>query len=132
MRREPPADTSDYIEFGDVARARCGQQCQYASRNLAGELGSTDLGSDLRWYGNTADYHFLMIHREDADEFVRRMREHRITSGCGWTGEVTCPACVGGQVKPDPTSALHSGAKCPHCNGTGKVSAAVARRLENS
>lgn len=82
-----PADTTDYIEFGDVARDRCGQQCQYAARNLAGEHGSADIGSDLRWYGNTADYHYLMIHKDDADVFVTRYKEFRTTGLRSWLGE---------------------------------------------
>lgn len=79
--RPAPADTTDYIRFGDVARDRCGMQCQYASRYLP------ELGADLLWFGDTASYHGLHIHREDADMFVARLREHRIAGGCGWSGE---------------------------------------------
>ena len=75
--RSPSADNTDYIPFGDVARDRCEQQCQYAARYLAGEHGYPDLGSDLRWAGDTADYHFLTIHPEDATTFVRRYRAER-------------------------------------------------------
>lgn len=77
MAKRTPDDTTGFIPFGDVARDRCGQQCQYAARYLAGEHESPDLGSDLRWAGDTADYHFLTIHPDDADVFVRRYREHR-------------------------------------------------------
>lgn len=86
-RREAPENTEDYVRFGDVARDRCGMQCQYARHYLGGEHGSTDLGSDLRWFGETEDYHRLMIHREDADEFVRRVRIHRTEGHMGWSGE---------------------------------------------
>ncbi len=36
-----------------------------------------DLGSDLRWYGHTGDYHNLYLHQDDVDEFVRRVKDHR-------------------------------------------------------
>lgn len=78
---------SDYIRFGDVAIERCREQCQYAVRYLAGVHRYADLASDLRWYGDTADYHKVMIHKDDADEFVRRMRDYRIKNGIGWSGE---------------------------------------------
>jgi len=88
--RTAPADGSatDYIRFGEVARDRCGMQCQYASRYLMGDLdGYPKLGEDLRWFGRTEDYHGLMIHKDDADTFVRRAREHRTQGGMGWSGE---------------------------------------------
>lgn len=75
--RPVPTDTASYVRFGDVARDRCGQQCQYAARYLAGVHGCPDLGSDLKWAGDTADYHNLIIHADDATVFVRRYREHR-------------------------------------------------------
>lgn len=89
MKREQPSDINgpDYVYFGDVARSLCLQQCQYAARNLAGEHGSEDLGSDLRWYGDTADYHNLMIHLEDGEEFARRYHEFRKTGVRSWLGE---------------------------------------------
>jgi hypothetical protein len=86
-KRPAPTDISEYTPFGDVARDRCGMQCQYACRYLAGEHGSPDLGSDLRWYGDTASYHGLNIHRDDAAVFVRRAREYRLANGIGWSGE---------------------------------------------
>lgn len=86
--RPAPDDVTDYIEFGDVARFRCGMQCQYASRYLMGELENyPKLGEDLRWYGNTHQYHGLMIHKEDASEFVRRARAYRTEGMMGWSGE---------------------------------------------
>lgn len=78
-REDQAADLSDYTGFGDVARDQCGQQCQYAARNLAGEHGSVDLGSDLRWIGNTADYHNLVIHKDDVATFVERYLDFRAT-----------------------------------------------------
>lgn len=87
MNREAPLDVSNYIHFGDVARDRCGMQCQYCRHYLAGEHGSPDLGSDLRWFGETSDYHKLQIHKDDADLFVLRVFRHRTEGGMGWTGE---------------------------------------------
>lgn len=87
MKRQAPSDVSDYIHFGDVARDRCGMQCQYCRHYLAGEHGSPDLGSDLRWFGDTSDYHKLQIHKEDADTFVRRVYRHRTEGEMGWSGE---------------------------------------------
>lgn len=75
--RPVPTDISDYVRFGDVAIDRCGQQCQYAVRHLAGEHGSFDLGSDLRWAGFTGDYHKILLHRDDVETFVSRYREHK-------------------------------------------------------
>ncbi len=80
-------DTSEYVRFGDVARDRCGMQCQYCCRYLEGKGGAVDLGSDLRWLGRTATYHELLIHKDDADEFVRRVRAYRSENRMGWSGE---------------------------------------------
>lgn len=80
MRREDKtADLSEYVEFGDVARDQCGQQCQYAARKLCGAHGAPDLGSDLRWIGDTADYHFIVIHKDDVATFVARFIEYQET-----------------------------------------------------
>ena len=84
--RTQPEDITAYIPFGEVARQRCGMQCQYASRHLSDEFGA-DLGSDLRWFGDTHRYHGLMIHKVDADEFVRRARVYRTEGMMGWSGE---------------------------------------------
>lgn len=78
-REDSTADLSDYTDFGDVARSQCGQQCQYAVRHLAGVHGSPDLGSDLRWIGDTANYHFLVIHKDDVATFVERCLDFRAT-----------------------------------------------------
>ena len=75
-------EPDDYISFGDMARRRCGMQCQYASRYL-----DTSIGEGLRFKGDSANYHTLRIHKEDADTFVARAREYRIHSMIGWSGE---------------------------------------------
>lgn len=75
--RTTPQNVTDYIRFGEIARDLCGMQCQYARHYLAGNSNTPSLGDDLRWYGDTERYHNLMIHREDVDEFVRRVLMHR-------------------------------------------------------
>lgn len=81
VQRPVPSNPDDYTDFGDVAISKCNMQCQYCRRYLAGEHGSPDLGSDLRWFGDTADYHGLQIHKEDVDEFVRRVLADRHFTG---------------------------------------------------
>lgn len=77
----------DYVEFGDVARGRCNQQCQYASRyiNIDGrwtERGYPQLGLGLRFLNlDTCSYHDILIHKDDVEEFVRRYEEHRKETG---------------------------------------------------
>jgi len=70
------ADT-EWVNFGDVARKRLNEQCQYVSRYVGGRHGSPDLGGGLRFQGDPTDYHDLLIHRDDVDEFVRRVEVHR-------------------------------------------------------
>jgi hypothetical protein len=70
---------SEYINFGDVARQQCHEQCQYASRYLVGWKDWPDLGAGLRYQGEIGDYHSIVIHRDDVEEFVRRYHEHMST-----------------------------------------------------
>lgn len=60
-----------FVGFGDVARSRCKQQCQYVSRYVP------NLGEGLRFRGEPSDYHFLEIHKDDVNEFVRRYKNQR-------------------------------------------------------
>ena len=72
--------THDYVSFGDVARSRCGEQAQYASRYIDGNLpGYPALGEGLRFQGDSRDYHSVKIHRDDVDEFCRRWATHKAT-----------------------------------------------------
>jgi hypothetical protein len=78
-------DDQGYVSFGDVARMRLGNQCQYISRyvnrNFSDDPAYPYLGDDLRITGSTNNYHSLRIHREDVDLFVERVREflrHRL------------------------------------------------------
>lgn len=69
------SDTKDYVLFGDVARNLCGNQCQYVSRYVDGRHGKPNLGMGLRIIGDPADYHSLIIHKDDVEEFVKRYKE---------------------------------------------------------
>lgn len=68
-----------YIAFGEhVAHKRLNQQCQYASRYIDGRIeGYPNLGEGLRFKGETSDYHSILIHEDDVDEFVRRVEEYK-------------------------------------------------------
>ena len=72
--RSPDPDPADYVPFGDVARRRLGMQCQYAVRYLD-PTRYPDLAATIRWQGAIADYHDVMIHRDDVEIFVQVIRE---------------------------------------------------------
>lgn len=73
----------DYVDFGDVSRKRLGQQCQYGSRYINGLTEGNGivvnpcLGYDLRFIGNDQNYHSWQIHKDDIEEFVRRVEEYK-------------------------------------------------------
>lgn len=69
----------DYINFGDVARSRLNQQCQYASRYINGEIeGYPNLGKGLRFVGDPQiDYHSVYIHKDDVEEFIVRYEDYK-------------------------------------------------------
>jgi hypothetical protein len=76
-----------WLPFGDVARGRLGQQCQYASRLIDGRHGSPRLGDGLRFQDRTggpvdvSDYHDIRIHRDDIETFVERVLAWRAENG---------------------------------------------------
>jgi hypothetical protein len=51
-------------------------QCQYCSRYLDPKE-TPYLGEGIRWKGNVADFHFMEIHKDDVEEFVKRVLEYR-------------------------------------------------------
>jgi hypothetical protein len=81
----------EYVNFGDVARSRLLMQCQYASRYTGAVKGdgtidpeywkeidgSPCFGVGLRFRGSTKGYHSMEIHKDDVEEFVRRVAEYR-------------------------------------------------------
>lgn len=86
MEREPGSehlflgkyevDADGYLNFGDISSGELGMQSQYGGRYVSG-LDRPKLSEGLRFLGNPHDYHDLRIHKEDAEEFIRRVREHR-------------------------------------------------------
>jgi hypothetical protein len=71
-------DENGYVHFGDIALDLLKQQSQYASRYVDGRIeGYPNLGDDLRFQGDSREYHELLIHKDDAKEFVKRVREYR-------------------------------------------------------
>ena len=79
--------TDIWVRFGDIARGRCGMQSQYCSRYLMKESGDAYLGEGIRFRGEPARYHSILMHRDDADLFVHRVRTFRESRHCGWSGE---------------------------------------------
>lgn len=86
-RRLPPeADPAQYLELGEVAHAEplC-MQSQYAARYLDGRIqGYPNLGDvepPIRWAGDTANYHDILIHKDDAEAFRRRVVAHLVQTG---------------------------------------------------
>ncbi|XLQ19712.1 MAG: hypothetical protein ACKUBY_03915 [Candidatus Moraniibacteriota bacterium] len=71
-------DENGFVRFGDVARSLLQQQAQYASRYTDGTLEDyPNLGKELKFEGNSSDYHSLKIHKDDIQEFINRVRKHR-------------------------------------------------------
>ena len=71
-------DKDGYVNFGEVARRLLNQQSQYASRYMDGALDEyPNLGHGLRFQGEPLDYHSLKIHKDDIEQFVSGVREHK-------------------------------------------------------
>lgn len=64
------------------ASHRIGMQSQYVSRYLTGVGGEVMLGEGLRHTppGSGGDYHAIMIHPDDLEEFIARVERHRASS----------------------------------------------------
>ena len=67
----------EYVNLGDVCRQQLGMQCQYGSR-YANPRYPQYISEGLRITGDPADYHFMKIHRDDVQEFVRRVQARRV------------------------------------------------------
>ena len=63
-----------YTRFVYVAQA-LREPVRAAGFALLGVKGYPNLSEGLRFDGDLSEPHFLMIHKDDADEFVRRFRE---------------------------------------------------------
>lgn len=76
-----------YVAFGDVVHSRIGMQTQYAARYVGGTLGKAnltsnpDLGRELRVLGDPGNYHDMLIHVDDVEEFVARVEKARNQEG---------------------------------------------------
>jgi len=68
---------ADYVDFGDVCRGQLGMQCQYGMYYVVGLAGYPNLSEGIRLVGNPDDWHRLKIHKDDVDEFVKRVNEWR-------------------------------------------------------
>ena len=66
-----------YVSFGEIARTRLGKQFQYASRYFCRlwKKKYRFLGEGLRIKGNSANYHTMLIHKDDVEEAVKRYLE---------------------------------------------------------
>jgi len=67
----------NYVNFGDVCRGQLGIQCQYGMYYLEGLGGYPNLSEGIRIKGDINWWHELKIHKDDVDEFVRRVRKLR-------------------------------------------------------
>lgn len=73
------SDEWGYVSFWDLARNIINMQAQYAARYVDWAFDEyPNLWKWLRFKGNTDDYHFLMIHKDDILEFVKRFKNHKI------------------------------------------------------
>ena len=71
-------DKNGFCDFGHVSEVELDMQDQYASRYINGAIaGYPKLGEGLRILGDPSNYHALKIHKDDIDEFVRRVKEFR-------------------------------------------------------
>ena len=74
---EEKSDEEGFVNFGEIAHGIFNQQSQYASRYIDGAIpGWPNLGEGLRFKGSTEDYHFVRIHKDDIEEFIRRKRDY--------------------------------------------------------
>lgn len=79
----------DYVFFAEISHGPngCGMQSQYCSRYVGGWKDIPDLSQGLRFkqykpYGgdesvNQADYHNILLHKDDVAEFVKRVTDYR-------------------------------------------------------
>lgn len=75
---------NSYVSFAEVALKRLDLPNHYAAKYVDGRHGEANLtsnpklGASLRIVGDGEDYHSYLIHEDDVDEFVRRVRAHKI------------------------------------------------------
>lgn len=78
-------EDGSFVRLGDaLSEHGIAMQTQYASRYLTGLEGAhlgDGLRVDLTGYESGGNYHAILIHRDDAAEFCRRVREYRLSIG---------------------------------------------------
>ena len=87
-----------YVDFGDVSRQQLDLQCQYGSRYIDGYIdgwpslskGLSNIGFDI--HGCVNNYHAMKIHRDDVEEFVRRVKKYNESI----VGKCHQGSCIGG------------------------------------
>ena len=82
-------DVANYVTLKSLARDRCGLRGDYVRDFLLGLDGCPNLGEGIRrgcpMYGPNKSVFF--IHKDDADEFVSRIRKYHKDTAQGWWGE---------------------------------------------
>lgn len=79
----PEPEAAEWVLLGDVDQEGLNMQSQYLSRYLTNEaIGNAPflaegLRVDLSGYRNGGNYHAIRIHRDDAAEFIRRVKAQR-------------------------------------------------------
>ena len=73
------ADEEGFVPFREVAWTFMeGMQAQYASRYIDGAIpGWPNLGEGLRFKGEASNYYSVKIHKDDIEEFVKRVRDYQ-------------------------------------------------------
>lgn len=74
-------EVENYIKLGKVIRSKLNMQCQYGSRYL--NKGFKDypyLGENIRIKGDISDYHSVLIHKDDVETFVQRVKDYKNTN----------------------------------------------------
>jgi hypothetical protein len=69
-------DEDGYVPFNEDRRLGSNQ---YVSRYVDGRHGEPNLGEGLRWKfkGDSSNYHFIRIHRDDLEEFHNRVVDYK-------------------------------------------------------
>lgn len=71
-------DADGYVNFGDVCRNLLHLQAQYGSFYIKGISDYPNIGTNLRFKNlDNSNYHAIMIHKDDIDEFLKRYKKLR-------------------------------------------------------
>jgi hypothetical protein len=75
-----PLEKVEADEFVVFNETRSLGQNQYASRYIDGRHDYPNLGIGLRFFGDVSDYHFVKVHKDDLEEFHKRVKHYQILS----------------------------------------------------